>query len=88
MCHVTRCQKGELEAEVKANFEAAIKYLEEQKVSGITGDCGFMLWFQVYESSVIVHYIEIRNRFHVHLYYLSSLFAIHRALKSRNMRNR
>jgi len=40
------CQKGELTEEVKKEFIAAVKYLaEEKKVSGITGDCGFMMWF-------------------------------------------
>jgi len=32
--------------EVEDNFVEAIKYLESKGVSGITGDCGFMMWFQ------------------------------------------
>lgn len=33
--------------DVEKEFEAAVKYLANtKKVSGITGDCGFMMWFQ------------------------------------------
>lgn len=32
--------------DVTKNFEGAITYLEKKEVSGITGDCGFMMAFQ------------------------------------------
>lgn len=39
--------------DVKKEFIAAIKYLaHEKKVSGITGDCGFMMWLQKLARSV------------------------------------
>lgn len=40
------CMKGKMTPEVEEDFIAAIKYLDAQGVSAITGDCGFMLWFQ------------------------------------------
>merc|ERR1712048_1196927 len=41
------CQSGKLTAKVEMEFIRAIKWLDEQKhVSAITGDCGFMMWFQ------------------------------------------
>lgn len=41
------CQKGELTEKVKGEFVEAIEFLDkEKKVSAITGDCGFMMWFQ------------------------------------------
>lgn len=41
------CQKGEMTNAVEEEFIAAVMYLTEVKnVSGITGDCGFMMWFQ------------------------------------------
>jgi hypothetical protein len=40
------CQSGKMSPEVENNFIEAIKYLESKGVSGITGDCGFMMWFQ------------------------------------------
>ena len=41
------CQKGEITDEVKQRFEESIKWLvEEKKVKGITGDCGFMMNLQ------------------------------------------
>jgi hypothetical protein len=41
------CQKGELTPKVKAEFIEAIQWLDQVKhVSAITGDCGFMMWFQ------------------------------------------
>ena len=41
------CQKGEMTDKVKQRFEESIKWLvEEKKVKGITGDCGFMMYFQ------------------------------------------
>ena len=43
----TMCQKGEMTPEVEEEFISAVMYLCEVKnVSGITGDCGFMMWFQ------------------------------------------
>ena len=46
------CQKGELPDEVKANFENAIKQLVDKGVSGISGDCGFMMWYQKFARSL------------------------------------
>jgi len=40
------CQSGELPDNVKAECLRAVKYLEQQGVSGITGDCGFMINIQ------------------------------------------
>jgi len=40
------CMSGKMTPEVEEEFVAAITYLDEQGVSAITGDCGFMLWFQ------------------------------------------
>jgi hypothetical protein len=39
-------QKGVLTEDVKTRFVEAIKFLEAQGVCGITGDCGFMMYFQ------------------------------------------
>ena len=40
------CQSGKMSDEVEEEFIAAVMYLTEVKnVSGITGDCGFMMWF-------------------------------------------
>jgi hypothetical protein len=41
------CQSGHLTDKVKADFIEAIQWLDKEKgVSAITGDCGFMMWFQ------------------------------------------
>jgi len=42
------CQAGieSVEEGVKNEFIEAVKFLEQQGVSGITGDCGFMMYFQ------------------------------------------
>jgi len=40
------CMAGKMTPEVEEDFIAAIKFLDAQGVSVITGDCGFMLWFQ------------------------------------------
>ena len=41
------CQSGKLTREVTRSFKSSIQWLVEQKkVSGITGDCGFMMYFQ------------------------------------------
>lgn len=41
------CQKGEMTEEIKQRFKDSVKWLvEEKKVHGITGDCGFMMNFQ------------------------------------------
>ena len=40
------CMSGKMTPEVEESFKAAIKYFEEKGVSGITGDCGFMMYFQ------------------------------------------
>ena len=41
------CQSGEMTPEVEERFRESIKWLEEEKkVKGITGDCGFMMYFQ------------------------------------------
>jgi len=40
------CQSGKMTPEVEKEFIEAIKYFEAKGVSGITGDCGFMMFFQ------------------------------------------
>ena len=41
------CQDNAMTPEVIVGFVDAIRYLDKEKgVSGITGDCGFMMWFQ------------------------------------------
>lgn len=40
------CQENTMTPDVEKEFEDAVRYLcEEKNVSGITGDCGFMMWF-------------------------------------------
>ena len=40
------CQSGKMSEEVTEHFKEAVRYLCEDKgVSGISGDCGFMMWF-------------------------------------------
>lgn len=39
-------QKGVMTSDVSTRFVEGIKYLESQGVCGITGDCGFMMYFQ------------------------------------------
>jgi len=40
------CQKGKMTPAVEKEFVEAIAFLESKQVSGITGDCGFMMYFQ------------------------------------------
>ena len=41
------CQNNAMTPEVVAEFTEAVRWLDQDKgVSGITGDCGFMMWFQ------------------------------------------
>lgn len=40
------CQAGKMTPRVQSEFVEAIAYLEAQGVSGISGDCGFMMYFQ------------------------------------------
>jgi hypothetical protein len=40
------CQEGKMTPEVEERFIKAVAYLDEQGCSMITGDCGFMLYFQ------------------------------------------
>ena len=41
------CQSGKMTPEVEAKFIEAIKYFDQEiKVDGITGDCGFMMFYQ------------------------------------------
>lgn len=40
------CQKNTLTPAVMEQYKDAIRWLEAEKVSGITGDCGFMMWLQ------------------------------------------
>jgi len=40
------CQSGKLTPQVEANFIEAVKWLVGKGVNGITGDCGFMMYFQ------------------------------------------
>mmetsp|Transcript_23584 Transcript_23584/g.33688 ORF Transcript_23584/g.33688 Transcript_23584/m.33688 type:complete len:273 (+) Transcript_23584:24-842(+) len=46
------CQAGDLTEEVKRECRHAVQYLERQGVSGITGDCGFMIHIQDLISEV------------------------------------
>jgi len=47
------CQENAMTEEVGERFDAAVKWLcEEKNVSGITGDCGFMMWFQQRARSI------------------------------------
>jgi len=40
------CQSGKITPEIEKEFIEAIKWLCAKGVKGITGDCGFMMWFQ------------------------------------------
>ena len=40
------CQEGGHSAEIMEEFKDAVKYLEAQGCAAITGDCGFMYWYQ------------------------------------------
>lgn len=40
------CQSGKLTADVRIEFLEAVDWLERKGISGITGDCGFMMYFQ------------------------------------------
>jgi len=40
------CQSGKLSPEVEERFKQAVQWLVAKGVSGITGDCGFMMYFQ------------------------------------------
>merc|ERR1719261_2187594 len=40
------CQSGKMTKQVEDSFCDAIDYLLSQGVTGITGDCGFMMYFQ------------------------------------------
>jgi hypothetical protein len=40
------CQDGKMTPEVEAGFIEAIQWLDKKNVCGITGDCGFMMYFQ------------------------------------------
>jgi hypothetical protein len=42
----TMCMSGKLTPAVEAEFLEAIDELVAKGVSGITGDCGFMMWYQ------------------------------------------
>eukprot|EP00928_Gymnodinium_smaydae_P007338 TRINITY_DN1264_c1_g2_i1.p1 TRINITY_DN1264_c1_g2~~TRINITY_DN1264_c1_g2_i1.p1 ORF type:complete len:765 (+),score=99.06 TRINITY_DN1264_c1_g2_i1:65-2359(+) len=42
-----RAQAGKFSEEVERNFAEGIKFLEQRGVNAITGDCGFMMAFQV-----------------------------------------
>ena len=47
------CQSGKLTDQVEEDFKKSIKWLvEEKKVSAITGDCGFMMYFQELARSI------------------------------------
>lgn len=47
------CQSGQMTLEVAQEFDEAIRWLaEEKKVSAITGDCGFMMWFERRAQSI------------------------------------
>lgn len=40
------CQSGRMTDEVRSEFIEAVKWLDNKGVTGITGDCGFMFYFQ------------------------------------------
>jgi len=40
------CQSGQMTSVVEQEFVTAVEWLVNQGVSGITGDCGFMMYFQ------------------------------------------
>ncbi len=40
------CQKGELDDTIRKRLQAGIRRLEQRKVAGISGDCGFMMQYQ------------------------------------------
>jgi len=40
------CQSGKMTPAVQAEFLEAVEWLDARGVSGITGDCGFMMYFQ------------------------------------------
>lgn len=40
------CQKGAMTPEVEKDWEIAVQWLVDQKVTCIIGDCGFMMFFQ------------------------------------------
>ena len=46
------CQEGDIDDRLKEAFVTAVRWLEEQGVSGITGDCGFMIHHQALVRSV------------------------------------
>ena len=46
------CQQGVMTPEVEEAYKDAIHYLEGKEVSGITGDCGFMFYFQSFARSI------------------------------------
>uniref|UniRef100_A0A7S1RCX9 Uncharacterized protein n=1 Tax=Alexandrium catenella TaxID=2925 RepID=A0A7S1RCX9_ALECA len=46
------CMSGKMTPEVHAEFEKAVMWLEKKGVSGITGDCGFMMAFQPIASKI------------------------------------
>jgi hypothetical protein len=49
------CQAGKLPKDVEAEFIEAIQYLEAKGVKAITGDCGFMMWFQALARQHTTH---------------------------------
>ena len=40
------CQAGKRSEEIDKNFQEAVQYLIDQGCDAITGDCGFMYWYQ------------------------------------------
>ena len=47
------CKSGTLSPQVAASFAEAIRWLDEEKdVQGISGDCGFMIWFQEFARNI------------------------------------
>jgi hypothetical protein len=40
------CQSGKLSPETEQEFVDAVRWMEGRGVTGITGDCGFMMYFQ------------------------------------------
>jgi len=47
------CQDGKLEGKVKQRFEEAVKWLIGKGVKVITGDCGFMMYYQMTARAIV-----------------------------------
>ena len=53
LCCSNRCQEGALDDDIVEAFEKAVRELEkEERLVGITGDCGFMMHYQCLVRSI------------------------------------